>query len=190
MNAPKVTTSGDGLLVSATSTEAAGGTLSAGITDNGKVGGSYSASSEKVNPDGSTTVNHASAVAGIGLNGKVSATASASTVTTTDYGNGLTLRTGLSATVPYGSSPTLVAGIRGDYSQPTLSPYFSATAAITNGKMIGTLGVGACTPVTTPSLPVPGTSMTIPSVQRDVCVGVTQNTEGQTRVQVGFKATF
>lgn len=175
LSTPTVQTSGDGLRVTATSTSALGGTVAAGISNEGiRPGVSYSVSGETANPDGSKTVNHASVVGVVGSG----ITASASTVTSVQYANGLDLRVGAGITVPMGSSPTIVAGVRGDYNQPTLSPYFTATAAITSGNMVATLGVGACSKVS------------MGPVQTEVCGGVTVNSEGKTRAQFNLSKPF
>ncbi|MFN3826983.1 MAG: hypothetical protein ACK4NR_05085 [Micavibrio sp.] len=100
-----------------------------------------------------------------------------------ENGNTLKMQGGVGANWTYGSSPEVVAAIRGDYIRQEgegISPYFKALAS--GGPATppsARLEVGACMKPYAYDLEVPNT-----------CVGVSRDTNGQTKVGVSIGYNF
>lgn len=136
---------------------------------------------EKVTLEGNTTTTLKGSVTGVVGKG---VSASGYAATSTDYKDGdTTFRFQKGAGFSYGSSLEVTAGVRGDYIRKDgegLSPYFTATA--TGGSAIppsARLEVGACQKVGLGALG-----------DKQICAGVSQDTNGNTRTRVAFNQTF
>lgn len=156
-----------------------GVTAAAGVADGLRPAGALQY--EKVTVEGNTTTTVKGSVmgaAGKGVN------ASGYAATSTDYKDGdTTFRFQKGAGFSYGSSLEVTAGVRGDYIRKDgegLSPYFTATA--TGGSAVAPsarLEVGACQKVGLGALG-----------DKQVCAGVSQDSNGSTRTRMAFSQTF
>lgn len=130
-----------------------------------------------------TETTKLSATAPLGKPASVSGYRSWETNYPQDNGSSLKMQAGVGANWTYGSSPEVVGAVRGDYIRQGgegLSPYFKALAS--GGPAThpsARLEVGACMKPYAYDLEVPNT-----------CVGVSRDTNGQTKAQISVGYNF